>query len=877
MTSVIIDDTLPYTQSIATGSQTVFNANWTADAASDVVVYARATGVAPNDVTQIVSSINYTVSFIGAEEYVRVTFLSGRTAGDVITITRNTPADRMNLYTNTNFTPSMLNGDFGRQVMMIQQNLLHWSQLMPRYNTSATVQPVIDMILPILPAGTTWVKNNADTAIIAAAFPEDGAASKIDTYVTLTDETANEPNSFPLSAISSGIMVNRTGTTDIVTRTLTGTSGQIAFTNGNGVSGNPTAYIVDNVILPGTAGMGIPQGSTAQRVTPLSGIGLRFNTNLQQLEYYNGGWVQLEDSSIPYLPLTGGTMSGDIDMGSNFITSLLDPVNPQDAATKAYVDAGGGGTVNAGTINQLAWYAATGDVVSGLPTANNGVLVTSIAGVPSISTTLPSGLTIPGYQSTITPAALTKVDDTNVTLSLGGTPASALLAATSLTLGWTGTLGIARGGTGLGTTPTNGQLLIGNGTNYSLATLTAGSNITITNSAGGIQIDATGGSSIWIAGAGTLSGKGGDAAVTADGNYSLAYGRNFTKANGNYCFAMGNGAQIANSGLISNYCFAFGNSANVGGAGANAFAFGSAATANGNHAFCFTNNGYVGGDYAFAFGLQSQASAAYCWAIGNNATATNTGSVVWGDSVSTPNGDSAANQFNLTFANGFRFFTGASLRATIDSNGLTLPGQLRAPTDWTDSAGLILIKASYAASAVNYLLISSNATGLPPVINAVGADTNIDFNIGGKGTGAVNILGASTNSNAPTGYVGEYISSQVVVASAVNLPNNTATNITSISLTAGDWDVYGNVRVSYTTTSTGCYAWISTTSATAPDQSLVSGPITLANGTIAFYGICCLPVRISLSATTTVYLSAVSTFTAGTSTGCGFIGARRVR
>ena len=44
----------------------------------------------------------------------------------------------------------------------------------------------------------------------------------------------------------------------------------------------------------------------------------------------------------------------------------------------------------------------------------------------------------------ITPAALTKTDDTNVTLTLGGTPATALLQSTSLTLGWTGTLADAR-------------------------------------------------------------------------------------------------------------------------------------------------------------------------------------------------------------------------------------------------------------------------------------------------------------------------------------------------------------------------------------------------------------------------------------------------
>ena len=44
----------------------------------------------------------------------------------------------------------------------------------------------------------------------------------------------------------------------------------------------------------------------------------------------------------------------------------------------------------------------------------------------------------------VTPAALTKTDDTNVTLTLGGAPTTALLEATSLTLGWTGTLADSR-------------------------------------------------------------------------------------------------------------------------------------------------------------------------------------------------------------------------------------------------------------------------------------------------------------------------------------------------------------------------------------------------------------------------------------------------
>jgi hypothetical protein len=58
-----------------------------------------------------------------------------------------------------------------------------------------------------------------------------------------------------------------------------------------------------------------------------------------------------------------------------------------------------------------------------------------------------------------------------------------------------GVLPIANGGTNLSSTPTNGQLLIGNGSGYTLASLTAGSNVTITPGAGTITIAATTGGS----------------------------------------------------------------------------------------------------------------------------------------------------------------------------------------------------------------------------------------------------------------------------------------------------------------------------------------------------------------------------------------------
>lgn len=54
-------------------------------------------------------------------------------------------------------------------------------------------------------------------------------------------------------------------------------------------------------------------------------------------------------------------------------------------------------------------------------------------------------------------------------------------------------IGVNYGGTGQTGTPSNGQLLIGTGSGFSLATLTAGTNVTITNAAGNITINAAGG------------------------------------------------------------------------------------------------------------------------------------------------------------------------------------------------------------------------------------------------------------------------------------------------------------------------------------------------------------------------------------------------
>ena len=81
-----------------------------------------------------------------------------------------------------------------------------------------------------------------------------------------------------------------------------------------------------------------------------------------------------------------------------------------------------------------------------------------------------AGATAPQW---VSGAALTKTDDTNVTLTLGGTPATSLLAATSLTLGWTGQLGLSRGGTNANLTAVAGGVIYS--TASALAVSAAGS------------------------------------------------------------------------------------------------------------------------------------------------------------------------------------------------------------------------------------------------------------------------------------------------------------------------------------------------------------------------------------------------------------------
>jgi hypothetical protein len=190
-----------------------------------------------------------------------------------------------------------------------------------------------------------------------------------------------------------------------------------------------------------------------------------------------------------------------------------------------------------------------------------------------------------------------------------------------------------------------------------------------------------------------------------------------------------------------------------------------------------------------------------------------------------------------------------------------------------------ILNLNSVASAVNAANIINSATGTPVSIETTGTDTNIALQIKGKGTGGVAIQGSTAASLPATGYVGEIITHNVPSASAVSCAaSGSAKDMASIPLTAGNWNVTGNIF--FDTTSSGAAntigkGWLSLTSATAPDNSMTeNGFSAAASG--ANIGIGVPDLTVSVSGTTTVYITGLASYGAGTPTMCGNITATRL-
>jgi hypothetical protein len=136
-----------------------------------------------------------------------------------------------------------------------------------------------------------------------------------------------------------------------------------------------------------------------------------------------------------------------------------------------------------------------------------------------------------------------------------------------------------------------------------------------------------------------------------------------------------------------------------------------------------------------------------------------------------------------------------------------------------------------------------------------------------------NIVGVTNGANPAAGQVGEFITN---TTSNVGIASQNWMSITSIALTPGDWDIWGN----YTLVGTGGDFGIIAGGLSLGANASPGYPASSLAFTSAIVQNCVLPVptiRIITASTATLYLNCYCSFTVGTATANAEIDARRRR
>ena len=443
-----------------------------------------------------------------------------------------------------------------------------------------TNEPVNDYILSYdeTSGGFTWIENTGGSG--ESKWSDGGAFTYLtqtgDDLVLGSDGTTNAPFWFDVSDSSitfEGATANDYETKFVITdptadRTITfpDGSGTVVFSGGSGSSlwtnDGSITYLTetgDDMVVGGSdlssplsvdvsantvrIGDGTAAGSAILNMYASDGDTGSITYNTNDAWAFEGGNVGIGDTS-PLSLFTVG--SGDLfQINSSGQIAAAAGVTSSGTITFSGLTTDGVVTASGGVLGSEAQLAITrgGTNTNATPTAGSisygtgsayafntagtagQVLLSGGAGAPTWTTgtlTLAGNFITSGANS----LTLTTTGETNVTLPVGGTLATLAGSEsfTNKTIGsgstWNGnTIGVGYGGTGITGTPTNGQLLIGNGTNYTLANLASSSaSIAITNTAGGINLESSLGTSVSLTSevTGTLPvGYGGTGITTA--------------------------------------------------------------------------------------------------------------------------------------------------------------------------------------------------------------------------------------------------------------------------------------------------------------------------------------------------------------------------
>jgi hypothetical protein len=345
-------------------------------------------------------------------------------------------------------------------------------------NSSATAPVISDNAI-------TTVKIN-DAAVTSAKLAADAVTSAkiLDGEIVNADisTTAAIADTKLVTIATSGKVSN-----SATTATDANTASAIVARDGSGnfTAGTITANLTGNVTGNLTGNVS-GNASTATSATSFSGnlagdvtgtqsatvVGKINGTSLAGLS--TGLLKNTTTTGVPSIA-TAGT---DYAEGTSALaTGILKSTTTTGALTIA--DAADFPTLNQSTTGN----AATATKLAATKTIN-GV---AFDGSSDITVTAAAGtLTGTSLNSTVVSSSLTSVGtltDLTVTNAIAG-------SITGNAANVTGTVAVANGGTGLTSTPADGQIDIGNGSGFTRATLTAGTAITITNTAGAITIAA---------------------------------------------------------------------------------------------------------------------------------------------------------------------------------------------------------------------------------------------------------------------------------------------------------------------------------------------------------------------------------------------------
>lgn len=481
MPNIRIADTPQRKQYVATNLQTVFAITFPFLANTDIVVYQNSTKL-----TQGAGAGQYGVTGAGTASGGTMTLVTGATTGDIITIYGDTPVDRTSIYSPTvsNLTGDDLNSDFNRDVIMIKQQQTTQNYLQLQYKPYAEVSQDVtvtkDRWLPILPAGGIWRKNDLNTGIEAAVVPPFpvgafGGDFTDDNRLVRTKITdGNEIQSMDVE-LTDALVMRSTGASWTISSfsDLNLTANQYLNLKGQrwpdsigsegqviGVQSGILAYLNVPTVAGATTVDQIPMfTNTIGEIgdSPFARSGDDLLLPADPTVALAAATKQYVDTATAGAALTKTDDSNvTLTLGGNDTTCLLRAASLTLGWTGQLSETRGGTAQSSYTLGDTL-YASAANTLSKL--AGNTTVVKQYLSQTGdgVNSAAPVWATIAG--SDITGAALTKVDDTNVTLTLGGNDSTCLLRAASLTLGWTGQLGLTRGGTAASLTADDGGIV----------------------------------------------------------------------------------------------------------------------------------------------------------------------------------------------------------------------------------------------------------------------------------------------------------------------------------------------------------------------------------------------------------------------------------